>query len=281
VTPCRPWIAACAAAALAAAGPALAECGLAQCPARDAESPAVCVSAYAQHTSFDLGDPGDYTLGAVRIRWDAASRLCLSAVTSWVDVRTDGGEAQGRRNPVFLGEVKLLAFGDRRVFSGLQWETPWGDDLVSAPHSELLGWLRCIAGSSLDVIGGYRFSASDGSSPDGGSPSAAPPLTPPDGIAYHAGHAHSASTDFAALVNPHEARELLWSVEAAPIRNASVTVQGQHPVSGATSGEHFVTLGASAAIPVHRHLSIRPSASGPVSQSRRYDWTVGLELSVR
>jgi hypothetical protein len=278
VTPARAWIAALVL-LLGDAGAARAECGLAQCPSRDGASPGVYALAYVQQTSFDLGDPGDYTLGGVRLRWDPGARICLSALTSWVEVRTATDEGRGRRNPVFLGEVLTVRMGDGAVFSGLQWEAPWGDDIVSAPHSEWLGYLRFLGPRGLDVTGGYRFSPSDDVS-SGSSFSAAPTIAAPDRIQFHAGHSHSSSSDFASLVNPHEAREVLWRADAAPVRRVVVTVAGQHPLAGATQGQHFVTLGASATIPVLRHVAIVPSASGPISQSRRYDWTIGLELSV-
>ncbi|MGH2569836.1 MAG: hypothetical protein ACRDGR_01335, partial [bacterium] len=198
-----------------------------------------------------------------------------------VVVRTQDDEGRGHRNPVFLGELLAFARGDQRLFTGLQWEAPWGDELVSDVHSEWLAYLRYIRGPRwLDVTGGVRFSSSDDVA-SGSSASGAPRITAQDGIQFHAGHDHGTSSGFARFVNPHEAREVLWRVETAPVWRVAATVAGQHPQSGETNGQDFVTLGASATIPVFGHVAIIPSASGPISQSRRYDWSIGLEASVR
>lgn len=255
------------------AGPAFGECGLEQCPV-PLESPGVGGAAVARATGFDLdGTAGDYALYSVRVDWDATPALSLSAVTSYAVVRTDDGEGRGTRNPVFLGELRALRSANQRVLAGLQWEAPWGDETVSTPHSELVTYVRyqwSVPG--LDLVGGYRFSTSE----DGASPSAAP-ASP---VLRHAGHSHG-STDFAPFVNPHEAREVLWRAEVVPLRRLGLNVQGAHPLTGETEGEHFVTTGVSAEIPVVQRVAIVPSFSAPVSESRRYDWTAGLEVAIR
>lgn len=58
-------------------------------------------------------------------------------------MRTPDGQGRGQRNPVFLGEFVALGRPDQRLLTGLQWESPWGDEVVSQRHSEWITYARC------------------------------------------------------------------------------------------------------------------------------------------
>ena len=82
-------------------------------------------------------------------------------------------------------------------------------------------------------------------------------------------------------MNPHEDREILWRIQASPFSRIVAALEGQHPLTGEKKGEDFVTAELSIAIPLGRRAALIPSASGPVSSARRYEWTLAAEFAVR
>jgi hypothetical protein len=260
---------------------ALADCGLDECP-RFSKMPArLGVAVAARHTEFDwLSTRGDHTRYNLRLDYRARDRVWLRGAVSRATVHVPDKQRSGFTNPLLVTQFALLQRERSLAAVGVQWEVPI-DSPVAADHHEFLAyslfdWMP--EGTGIEVAAGYRFSA-DGDDDEHDAQPAAAPSTPRSTIALHANHD---GPDYAAFVNPHEEREIMWRTGTArplPWRWLPLTaaVEGQHPVDGGA----FVTGELGALVDVGRGYRLAPSISGPLSSDRRYDWFLALEVRRR
>jgi hypothetical protein len=210
--------------------------------------------------------------------------LWLRGVASHATVRVPGEERSGFTNPLVVAQLAIRERTHSLFAVGGQWEIPI-DTPVAADHHEflaysLLDWLP--RGPGLELAGGFRFSVSGSNDDHGTGPAAAPGAA--RRLSFHANHYHG--SNFAAFVNPHAEREIMWRVGTArplgwKLLPLTATVDGQHPVRGSTEGLHFVTGEVGAQVPIVRGYTLVPSVSGPLSSDRRYDWFLALEIRRR
>lgn len=266
---------------------ARASCGLEHCPAGPAPgltTPdwAFHARAAVRHTSFDLDDThGDYTEYGARLDRALGRRLILRLSADIVTVRTGGSRTSGAANPVLLAQFHAIGTASGGLSLGTQWEAPWGDDVVSDDHHELLGygtyeWRRGRWG--IRGTAGYRQALTAAEAHHEAGPAGAPRVPGTAGVSLHNDHGTSSESGFPSLsrfVTPHEDRELLWRIGTAPRWGGLLELDGQYVLRGEGEGTHYLTAELSVPVTVGG-TRISPSVSGPVSAGRRYDWRVGV-----
>lgn len=253
---------------------AWAECGLEHCPRRDVERAGPRIAGTVRTTAFsDDSEDGSYRLYTGTASWEA--RLATFGVSAaFVTVETSDEIARGARNPLLFAEASVLRTARHDLLLGTQWEIPWGDEDVADRHQELVvyGRYRVRSLRSLDLRAGFRTAISSDDHFEAERAQAAPST-----ISFHAGHTKT----LASYVNPHADRELVWRAAAVAFGPIHAHAQGERVLEGESEGLHFITAGASVDVPIAGSWLLIPSASGPVTRAKRYDWTLGVEVSVR
>ncbi|MEZ5065795.1 MAG: hypothetical protein R3B81_13765 [bacterium] len=264
----------------------LSACGIDGCGTCVESDSRFALTAEVERASFDLaGEQGDYAIYALRVETAGLGRARLAASLARATVHSDLGDVAGWRNPLFLAEVEAWRAATGRFAIGLQWEAPWGESIVADVHSEWVPyarWARGREGTGGELRVGARLSGGGTDERTGDVVAAAPRVGVPSlpGVSLHAGHAHAApaAADF---VRPHDGRELLWQVESPARHGISLAVAGEHPLEGANAGRDYLTARATWSGSPLTHFRLRPSLSGPVSGSRRADWILSVEATLR
>lgn len=244
-----------------------AACGLQGCPSiSETETKnRLVIDNQLTFTKFNLEHrKGDYVMFTPHIHYYGWSRFVVGGFASLVNL-DDGHETNtGFGNPVIYGEYVFSERDSVKLSAGTQIEFPLGDDDkgIAGDHTAVLpylGYRQPLKRIGLFSQVGYRHSFSDSS----------------DG---HAGGGHTPL-----LVNPHGDKEFVYRAGVEKMADKSglfgrLNIDGQHVIDGDDEGKGFLTANGYVGSRVGDQTRVGLLVELPVSNPRRFDSRVGLNL---